>query len=242
MDGQVFLAQGRGDGEDVLALGAIVFVDAVVGGGGGGHGGHEGLGDLHLLQGVGQGLDGEGDGLAVLIADRSDAGLGRRAPRRPGKFLGQELGEAHAVRAQPFDLAQPVGPDLEARDPPDDVVGPAFLAELAVVDDVEADSRLLLDHLRDRRLHHPRIFGRILGRALLVAAQVGQGLGPRQAADMGGQDPALAALHLMGFLPDSGVGRPALSGGFRGRPCRSRHGEQSKSYCWYFPYWWSGSC
>ncbi len=221
VDRLVFLAQGVGDGEDVFALGRIVFVDAVIGGGRRGHRGHEGLFHLHRRQGLGEGFDGKADALSVGIGDRADTGFGGGAFDGAGEVLCQEFLEANPVGAQPLGLAQLVRADLETGDALDDVVGPAFLAVFTVVDDVEADRGLLLHHLCHRSLHRHGVGDGILRRTLLEVRQRQEFGRSRDAAHVGGEDAVYAALHrTIPFLSVSAarVGGPANGPAFSSAP------------------------
>jgi hypothetical protein len=73
-----------------------------------------------------------------------------------------------------------------------DVVNEAGLAELAVVDDVEADLSLLRDHLIHGALEDALVGGGVL---LPVGAGVHEVVGPRQGADVGREDAVGAALQ-----------------------------------------------
>src|SRR5262249_9640316 len=87
-------------------------------------------------------------------------------------------------------------PPLEAVEPLDDVAEEARLALLAVGDDVDARLDLLAHRLRHGRARETAELGGVVRlRALLVPQERDEGLGPREAADVRGQDPMRAPFH-----------------------------------------------
>ena len=85
---------------------------------------------------------------------------------------------------------------FEAVEPRPRIGHPVELAVLAVADHVEAGVGLLADHLVDGALHPRRECGLVVGLAQLLGVQHRDQIGrPRQAAGVGGEDAARAALH-----------------------------------------------
>src|SRR5512133_3182188 len=83
----------------------------------------------------------------------------------------------------------------------------ARLAELAVVDDVDAEIDLLAHDLGDRGAQPRRVRLFVDGFALLSGLHdVEQIGGTRQTADMGGENSARASLHGFSLLPIAQVG------------------------------------
>ena len=131
-------------------------------------------------------------GARVAHGDRTVAG--RRPPAgAPGvaeDALGQ-LGEVHEVA-----VLERLAGAAEAGQPVLDVRGVARLAELPVVDDVQARVRLLPDDLRHRAPGAGGESGRVDGNALLAGEhRPDEVLGTRQAAGMRGEEAVRAPFH-----------------------------------------------
>ena len=131
-------------------------------------------------------------GPRVAHGDRTVAG--RRPPAgAPGvaeDALGQ-LGEVHEVP-----VLERLAGAAEAGQPVLDVRGVARLAELPVVDDVQARVRLLPDDLRHRAPGAGGESGRVDGNALLAGEhRPDEVLGTRQAAGMRGEEAVRAPFH-----------------------------------------------
>ena len=114
-----------------------------------------------------------------------------------GELRPVEIGEgADFARADPGALVAVGAVDLEAAEALVHVGDKARLAHLAVGDDIDADFGLLGDDVGDR-LAHARVEFRLVD-FFAVAARDDHGVEvgrPRQAADMGGQNPITAASH-----------------------------------------------
>jgi len=202
-DRRVFLVEGAGDGKEVLLLRPVVLVLLPHLHARRGDGGHEQLFDAEaggsrlqvfdvaLELGVARVGDGAG-------ADHVD---GRGGGIRPARPRGPVVPRKRKVLARTGERVAAGRARLEARETLIDVVDEARLAELAVVDDVDAGLGLTADDLLDGRLQ-----GLLESRAIVPAQQRVQELRrPRQAADMGGQYPACAAFHA--FPPSESAGR-----------------------------------
>src|SRR5262249_28169151 len=100
------------------------------------------------------------------------------------------------ARARPRALPRHLPVHLEAAETFVDVRYEAWLAEFAIVDDVDAEVDLLAHDL-GHRLAQPRGVGlRVDGLALFLGPHHGEQIGgPRQASDVGGENPVDAALH-----------------------------------------------
>ena len=97
---------------------------------------------------------------------------------------------------------------FEAVEPRPRIGHPVELAVLAVADDVDAGVDLLADHLVDGALHPRRERGLVVGLAQLLGVQHRDQIGrPRQAAGVGGQDAARAALHSNSRCASGGLSR-----------------------------------
>src|SRR5581483_8080674 len=104
------------------------------------------------------------------------------------KLLRHEILETLTIAPEPVGWIERAGPRLEARGALEDVVRPARLAELAVVDDVDAGLGLLRNHFGDRRRERTLMSG-------FIARQIKQRFGADQAADMRRQDAVVTAFH-----------------------------------------------
>jgi len=109
------------------------------------------------------------------------------------KLRGHEIGKPDAVAAEPDRRVELVRPRLEAAQSLQAVIGPAGLAELAVVDDVDPRLRLPRYNLR-HRAGQLLLMG-VTARAVAVLAGIQQRLGADQAAHVRRQDALLASLH-----------------------------------------------
>ena len=129
----------------------------------------------------------------VVIGDGADAGVSGRADRAAWKLRGHEIGKPDAVAAEPDRRVELVRSRLEAAQSLQAVIGPAGLAELAVVDDVDPRLRLPRYNVRHRAGQLP-LMG-VAVRAVAILAGIQQRLGADQAAYMRRQDALLASLH-----------------------------------------------
>ena len=121
--------------------------------------------------------------------------MARRADGAAREFRRHEIREPDAVAAEPDGGIELVRPALEPGQALEAVVGPAGLAELAVVDHVDAGLRLARHHLRDRA---PELVPTdVAMRGIAIASGVEHHLGADQAAHMGGEDAMLAPLHVL---------------------------------------------
>jgi len=129
----------------------------------------------------------------VVIGDGADAGVSGRADRAAWKLRGHEIGKPDAVAAEPDRRVELVRSRLKAAQSLQAVIGPAGLAELAVVDDVDPRLRLPRYNVRHRAGQLP-LMG-VAVRAVAILAGIQQRLGADQAAYMRRQDALLASLH-----------------------------------------------
>ena len=128
--------------------------------------------------------------------------------RVPG---GIELGKGFGfARAPPWAAARYFLVDLEAAEALVDIGDEARLAELAVVDHVDAELDLPAHDLADGAAQ-PRGMGLLVDRlALLLGLDRGEQIGgPRQAADMSGENAIAACFHWVLAFPrlDASSGR-----------------------------------
>ena len=149
-DFEIFLPHRLGDREHVVALVRVVLVDGVVA-----DARRRDRGEEHVLGGRGRGgrfqvVEIAADGGVAAIDDRAGAGMAGRADGAARKFRRHEFREAVAVAAEPDRLIERVRPRLEPAQPLQAVVRPAGLAELAVIDHVDAGLRLARDDVRHR--------------------------------------------------------------------------------------------
>src|SRR5260370_27787942 len=106
------------------------------------------------------------------------------------------------ARTSPRALPRHLGIDLEADETIFDLGDEARLAELAVVDDVDAQLDLLVHDLGDRPAQPRGVRLLVHALALLLGLDhVEQIGGTRQAADMGGENSLGASLHCASPLP-----------------------------------------
>src|SRR6476646_7497124 len=129
----------------------------------------------------------------ALIGDGADAGMSRRADRAARELRGHEIRKPDAVAAQPDCRVQLVRPRPEPARALQAVIGPAGLAELAIVDDVDPRLRLPRCDIRHRALEFPLIGAPVRGVAILGG--IPHRPGANQAAHMRRQDALLASLH-----------------------------------------------
>ena len=206
-DRLVFLAQRIGDGEQIFLFGLVVGVALPIRHAGRRDRRHEDFLSLgavkRRLEIVDVGLQlrraaiGDGRGANHMVLARSHVAL-------PVEF---RKGSCFA-RACPWALPRHVLVDLEAAKAFVDVGDEARLAELAVIDDVDAEINLRADDLGDRGAQARGVRLRVDRLSLLPRLhdieQIG---GTRQAADVGGEDSVGASLHfssrlLLSFPPD----------------------------------------
>src|SRR5690606_32296443 len=111
---------------------------------------HENLASARARGGPAKILDVSSEGRVIgPIFNRPDACFGRHAVDRARHRLREEIREPLTVAAEPAQRNRLLGTNLETADALEDVHGPARFAELAVVDDVEADVDLALHDLLD---------------------------------------------------------------------------------------------
>ena len=127
------------------------------------------------------------------IGDRTDAGVPGRADGPARELGGHEFRKSDAVAPKPDGRIELVRPSLEPAQPFQAVVRPSGLAELAVVDDVDAGLRLPRDDVSygARKL----LLVRVAVRGIAVLRSIQQCLGADQAAHMRRQDAMLAPFH-----------------------------------------------
>src|SRR5206468_4789205 len=206
-DRAVLLVHGVRDREKVLLVRLVVGVPLPVLDAGRGDGRDERLLDRRALKRGLEVVDVRLHVLGALVGDGAGADHVHRPRGRARHRAAEplvELGEGfHLARAAPRAApALPVG--LEAREALADVGNEAGLAHLAVVDDVEAELRLLADDLAHRALHPARAAALIVGlRARLRPDQLEQVGGTRQAPRVRGEDAVAAALHGLTSSPGS---------------------------------------
>ena len=211
------IAQRLGHGGEVLAVARVVLVAPEAAGTGGGQ---ESLDDVVARE---------------RRAQVGDVGLQLGVPlvsHGPGAHHGRHRADLVLVLAEVARVVLGEGVDLdlpgrrhqplarrgvETPEPVLDVGQEADLAELAVGDDVQARLDLLRHHLGHRARHAPGVGVGVVGAAvLLLPHHLQQVERPGEAADVGGQDPVGAAVHVysprrLRWPPESISGRAGLA-------------------------------
>ena len=200
-DGAVFGLHRLGERRDIGVLVLVVEIDDEAREDAGRRRGHEGLGRVRLRDRCAQMREVALERLRIGIGDGADAAGKRRH------------GEVRVAVAE-VGMLEPVAPDhdvaaflrraLVGRDAGKamaDIERVGELAHLAVAHDVDAGFDLALHHVRDSAGAIALERGLVQGAPLLLRHDLlEQRLGPRQAADMGGEDAVCARLHGLGLL------------------------------------------
>jgi len=201
VDLEIFLPQRLRDREHIIPLVGIILVDGVVADAGRRDSGEEHLLHVRRRGGRPEIVDIAPDAGVALIGDGADTGMSRRADGAARELRGHEIRKPDAVAAQPDCRVELVRPRLEPAQALQAVIGPAGLAELAIVDDVDPRLRLPRYDIRHRALELPLIGAAVRGVAILGGIQ--QRPGANQAAHMRRQDALPASLH--GIVPADGA-------------------------------------